>query len=36
MGTLVTLYPELVKDRTPDGSWKAANKWWADTVGEQG
>ncbi len=36
MGTLVAMYPKLVTDKTADGSWKAANRWWADNVGGQG
>lgn len=28
LGTLAELYPKLVKERTADGSWEAANAWW--------
>ncbi len=32
LGTLARLYPKLVTAKTADGSWKAANHWWADNA----
>jgi len=31
LGKLKAAYPRLVKDDSPEGSWKAANSWWKAT-----
>jgi DNA invertase Pin-like site-specific DNA recombinase len=28
LGTLKRLYPRLVKEKSEEGSWRAANRWW--------
>lgn len=34
LGRLAEAYPELVTTRDADGSWKAANAWWAEKLKE--
>jgi DNA invertase Pin-like site-specific DNA recombinase len=34
IGKLAQAYPRLVKARTADGSWKAANAWWQANLAE--